>query len=75
MNQNQTGVGEICIYGCNLFMGYLNNQSKTDEIVDSYGYLHNADLEKIDEDGFLFITGRIKELINGRWGERSAYTN
>lgn len=41
-------------------MGYLNMPEKTDEALDSEGWLHSGDLGKQDQDGFLFITGRIK---------------
>lgn len=42
-------------------MGYLNDEEKTLETLDSEtGLLHTGDLGKLDEDGFLFITGRIK---------------
>ena len=41
-------------------MGYLNMKDKTLEAVDSDWWLKSGDVGKIDEDGFLFITGRIK---------------
>lgn len=41
-------------------MGYLNMAEKTEEALDAEGWLHSGDLGKHDENGFLFITGRIK---------------
>ncbi|CAN9499326.1 unnamed protein product [Ophioblennius macclurei] len=63
------GTGEICFWGRNIFMGYLNMEDKTREILDEDGWLHSGDLGKIDEEGFLYITGRIKELIITAGGE------
>lgn len=48
------------MYGRHVFMGYLNNEDKTKEAIDDEGWLHSGDLGKIDKDGFLSITGRIK---------------
>jgi long-chain-fatty-acid--CoA ligase ACSBG len=69
---DKTGNGEVCMYGRNMFMGYLNSPAKTQEMFDADGYLHSGDIGKIDEDGFLFITGRIKELIITAGGENVA---
>ena len=41
-------------------MGYLNNEEKTKEAIDDGGWLHTGDIAKIDKDGFMSITGRIK---------------
>ncbi|KAF3854837.1 hypothetical protein F7725_022892 [Dissostichus mawsoni] len=54
------GTGEICFWGRNIFMGFLNMEDQTREALDEDGWLHSGDLGKIDEEGFLYITGRIK---------------
>lgn len=66
---DEEGNGEICFWGRHVFMGYLNMADKTGEALDSEGWLHSGDLGKHDESGFLFITGRIKELIITAGGE------
>ena len=48
------------MYGRHIFMGYLDEDGKTRETFDDDGYLKTGDLGRIDKDGFLFITGRIK---------------
>lgn len=54
--------GEILAKGPNIMPGYLNNISATKEAIQRGGWLKTGDLGYIDEDGYLFITGRIKEL-------------
>ncbi|XP_077572474.1 long-chain-fatty-acid--CoA ligase ACSBG2 isoform X2 [Stigmatopora nigra] len=68
-NADKDGTGEICFWGRHVFMGYLNMADKTEESLDSDGWLHSGDLGKRDGKGFLFITGRIKELIITAGGE------
>ncbi|KAK7173629.1 hypothetical protein R3I93_003449 [Phoxinus phoxinus] len=63
------GNGEICFWGRHVFMGYLNMPDKTEEALDAEGWLHSGDLGKHDSNDFLFITGRIKELIITAGGE------
>jgi long-chain acyl-CoA synthetase len=54
--------GEILVKGANIFRGYYKNKDATDDtIVD--GWLHTGDIGRIDEDGFLYITGRKKDII------------
>ncbi|XP_076007427.1 long-chain-fatty-acid--CoA ligase ACSBG2-like [Genypterus blacodes] len=68
-NPDEEGNGEICFWGRHVFMGYLNMPDKTEEALDADGWLHSGDLGKHDKNGFLFITGRIKELIITAGGE------
>ncbi len=59
--------GEVCFSGPTMMMGYYNNQEATDEIVkihpDGERWLHTGDLGYIDENGVLFVTGRIKRIL------------
>lgn len=66
---NEEGHGEVCMKGRNVFMGYLNDEEKTNEAIDPEGWLHTGDIGFIDRDGYLYITGRIKELIITAGGE------
>uniref|UniRef100_A0A3B4VJJ6 long-chain-fatty-acid--CoA ligase n=1 Tax=Seriola dumerili TaxID=41447 RepID=A0A3B4VJJ6_SERDU len=68
-NPDKEGNGEICFWGRNVFMGYLNMPDKTTEALDQDGWLHSGDLGRNDQQEFLYITGRIKELIITAGGE------
>ncbi|MFF8633221.1 AMP-dependent synthetase/ligase [Streptomyces pilosus] len=54
--------GEILLHGDNVFQGYLNNAKATDETLRD-GWLATGDLGSLDEDGYLTITGRKKEIL------------
>lgn len=69
---NSEGEGELCFRGRNIFMGYLRDDKATMETIDPQGFLHTGDLGKIDENGFIYITGRAKELIITAGGENVA---
>ncbi|KAI9736695.1 MAG: hypothetical protein M1834_000899 [Cirrosporium novae-zelandiae] len=55
--------GEILAKGPQIVMGYLNNPKATAETFDNDGFLHTGDQGKIDDEGMVFITDRIKEMI------------
>uniref|UniRef100_A0A8D0EKS3 Long-chain-fatty-acid--CoA ligase ACSBG1 n=1 Tax=Strix occidentalis caurina TaxID=311401 RepID=A0A8D0EKS3_STROC len=69
VDKDTEGSGEICFWGRTVFMGYLNMEDKTKEAFDEDGWLHSGDLGKLDKDGFLYVTGRIKDLIITAGGE------
>lgn len=61
--------GEICSYGRHVFMGYVDDEEKTKESIDTEGRLHTGDLGKIDPTYGLMITGRLKDIIITAGGE------
>ena len=71
-NPDEHGEGEICMRGRNTMMGYLKNDQATIDTIDSQGYVKSGDRGKIEKDGHLKITGRIKEIIIGAGGENIA---
>jgi len=55
--------GEILVRGEFVFMGYLNQPEKTRDTVDAEGWLHTGDVGLIDNEGFVKITDRMKDII------------
>ena len=55
--------GEVVVRGPQVMAGYLNNPEATQAMIRDGGWLHTGDLGMIDEDGYLFIRDRVKELI------------
>jgi len=59
---NEDQVGEILVFGPNVMQGYFNNPQATAEVLKN-GWYRTGDLGRIDSDGYLFICGRVKNLI------------
>ena len=56
-------IGEICFRGYHIMKGYYGDPAATAKAVDENGWLHSGDLGTMDDDGYVRITGRLKELI------------
>ena len=56
-------VGEICFRGYHLMRGYYGDETATNKAIDAQGWLHSGDLGCMDAEGYVQITGRLKEMI------------
>jgi len=63
---------EICMRGPHVFLGYYKNEAATRETRDAEGWLHSGDVGRIDEEGYLQVTDRIKELLITSGGKNVA---
>jgi fatty-acyl-CoA synthase len=61
--------GELCYRGHHIMRGYYNNPEGTQAAIDGSGWLHSGDLAVMDEEGYVKITGRLKDMIC-RGGEK-----
>lgn len=55
--------GEICVKGKNVMLGYFDNPEETEQAIDTDGWLHTGDVGYLNEQGCLYVTGRIKSMI------------
>ncbi len=55
--------GELCTRGYSVMLGYWNDEEKTRQAIDSARWMHTGDLATIDEEGYINIVGRIKDMI------------
>ncbi len=55
--------GELCTRGYSVMLGYWNDEMKTREAIDAARWMHSGDLATVDEEGYVNIVGRIKDMI------------
>ncbi|MGV9409798.1 AMP-binding protein [Nocardia sp. NPDC003693] len=55
--------GELCTRGYSVMLGYWNDPDKTAEAIDAARWMHTGDLATMDDDGYVAITGRIKDMV------------
>lgn len=55
--------GDLCTRGYHVMRGYYKMEEKTREVIDDEGWLHTGDLAVMDEDGYVRITGRAKDML------------
>jgi fatty-acyl-CoA synthase len=55
--------GELCTRGYSVMLGYWRQEDKTSEVIDAARWMHTGDLAVMDDEGYLSITGRIKDMV------------
>jgi long-chain acyl-CoA synthetase len=68
VNPDENGIGEIVVRGPNIMLGYYKNKQATDEVLKN-GWLYTGDLGYFDDEGYLYITGRMKSIIVTQTGK------
>ncbi len=63
INCDENGIGELCLKGPMIMLGYYKNEDATNAVFDYEGWFHSGDLARVDDDGFYYICGRSKNVI------------
>jgi long-chain acyl-CoA synthetase len=63
LGPDNDGIGEVLLRGTCVFSGYYKNEALTKEVFDAEGWFHTGDLGRLDDDGFLYLSGRKKDVI------------
>lgn len=63
VDQDENGVGELCVKGPTVMLGYYEDKEATDAVLEPDGWFHTGDLAVMDKKGFITITGRKKDVI------------
>ena len=69
-DKDEGGMGELCAKAPNVMLGYYNNDELTKEVIED-GWFHTGDLGYMDKDGYIFLTGRKKDMIVLKNGKKA----
>ena len=69
-DKDEDGMGELCAKAPNVMIGYYENDELTSEVLED-GWFHTGDLGYMDKDGYIFLTGRKKDMIVLRNGKKA----
>ena len=69
-DNDEDGMGELCAKAPNVMIGYYNNEELTNEVIED-GWFHTGDLGYMDKDGYIFLTGRKKDMIVLKNGKKA----
>ena len=69
INKDENGIGEVLFRGPNVMLGYNNMPEETAKTIEPDGFMHTGDLGFVDTEGWLYLTGRAKNVIVTKTGE------
>ena len=69
INKDENGIGEVLFRGPNVMLGYYNMPEETAKTIEPDGFMHTGDLGFVDREGWLYLTGRAKNVIVTKTGE------